>query len=86
MVKGITRQVIMVDSPDPSIFDKAIFILKDSKGSVAYEDILREAQLIADSYLKNTIGGKKIKLPPIGYAFAGAACTGAVWLCTALLR
>ncbi len=86
MVKGITRQVIMVDSPDPALFEKAIFILKDSRGSVAYEDILREAQVIADNYLKNNIGGKKIKLPPLVYALAGAAATGAAWLCTAIVR
>ena len=30
MVKGISRQVIMVPSPDPKLFDQAIFILKDS--------------------------------------------------------
>ena len=28
MVKGISRQVIMVQSPDPKLFDQAIFILK----------------------------------------------------------
>jgi hypothetical protein len=86
MVKGITRQVIMVDSPDPSIFEKAIFILKDSKSSVAYEDILTEAQLIADSYLKNNIGSRKLKIPPLVYAFAGAAVTGAAWLCAVFIK
>ena len=30
MVKGISRQVIVVKSPDPSLFEQAIFILKDS--------------------------------------------------------
>ncbi len=86
MVKGITRQVIMVDSPDPSVFEKAIFILKDGKISVSYEEILREAQLIADSYLKNNLGGRKFKLPPLIYSFIGAALTGAAWLCFTLVR
>ena len=29
MVKGISRQVILVHSPDPKLFEEAIFILKD---------------------------------------------------------
>ena len=29
MVKGICRQVIVVHSPDPKLFEQAIFILKD---------------------------------------------------------
>ena len=29
MVKGISRQVIVVHSPDPKLFEQAIFILKD---------------------------------------------------------
>lgn len=86
MVKGITRQVIMVDSPDPSIFDKAIFILKDCKASVAYEDILKEAQLIADNYLKDNTGRKKLRISPVLSALAGAALTGAAWLCVSIIK
>ncbi len=86
MVKGITRQVIMVDSPDPSIFERAIFILKDSKTSVAYEDILKEAQLIADNYLKKNTGRKKVSISPVLTAFAGAAATGLVWLCVSVIK
>ena len=29
MVKGISRQVIVVHAPDPKLFEQAIFILKD---------------------------------------------------------
>ena len=29
MVKGVSRQVIVVHSPDPKLFEQAIFILKD---------------------------------------------------------
>ena len=29
MVKGISRQVIVVQSPEPKMFEQAIFILKD---------------------------------------------------------
>ena len=42
MVKGISRQVIVVHAPDPKLFEQAIFILKD--GAVG-EGITDEAQL-----------------------------------------
>ena len=29
MVKGITRQVILVKSPDPKLFEEAIFLVKE---------------------------------------------------------
>ena len=31
MVKGINRQVIVVKSPDPKLFDQAIFLLRNSR-------------------------------------------------------
>ena len=30
MVKGISRQVIVVHAPDPKLFEQAIFILKEN--------------------------------------------------------
>ena len=45
MVKGISRQVILVPSPDPKLFDQAIFILKEDMGEgVTDEALLKEAQ------------------------------------------
>ena len=38
MVKGITRQVILVKSPDPRLFEEAIFIVKE-------EALAREGKL-----------------------------------------
>ena len=46
MVKGIQRQVILVPSPDPELFDQAIFILKDSavKKGVTEQMLLKQAR------------------------------------------
>ena len=47
MVKGISRQVIVVHSPDPKLFDQAIFILKDDAlehGGVTEEALMKEAK------------------------------------------
>ena len=46
MVKGISRQVIVVHSPDPKLFEQAIFILKDNAvgEGITDEALLKEAQ------------------------------------------
>ena len=42
MVKGISRQVIWVHSPETDLFEQAIFILKDSADPVTDEMLLKE--------------------------------------------
>ena len=86
MVKGISRQVIVVHSPDKKLFDQAIFILKDSaveQGGVTDAMLLKEAKrLISGPAL-----AKKRKLWNYGlfWAILGAAFTGTAWLLSALL-
>ena len=83
MVKGISKQVIVVQSPDKELFDQAIFILRDeavSKG-ITEELLLKEA--------KKTISGseKKRYLRYYGpvWACGGALATAVVWLLTILI-
>ena len=76
MVKGITKQVIVVHSPDPKLFEQAIFILKeDAVGEgITDEVLLREA--------KKAIHHRempKIMSGPV-WACMGAGVTGIVWL------
>ena len=83
MVKGISKQVIVVQSPDKELFDQAIFILKDEAVSqgITEELLLKEA--------RKTIGvsGKKRYLRYYGpvWACGGAVVTGIAWLLTVLL-
>ena len=53
MVKGISRQVIVVHSPDPKLFEQAIFILKDEAVAQGVTDelLLKEAQQAAEDLL-----------------------------------
>ena len=83
MVKGVTRRVILVDSPDRQRFEKAIFILKDG-GSESAEDLLLQAREIASE----TMGGARRprKRSPWLWLLAGAAITGALWLLVSLIR
>ena len=84
MVKGISRQVIVVHSPDPKLFEQAIFILKEEavEKGITEEALLKEAQSI--------IGpgqGRKRKLRYYGpvWACGGAVVTGMAWLLSVML-
>ena len=46
MVKGISRQVILVHGPETEMFEQAIFILKENADTVSDEMLLREAKKI----------------------------------------
>ena len=83
MVKGVTRRVILVDSPDRQRFEKAIFILKDGESESA-EDLLLQAREIASE----TMGGgrKPRSVRPWLWLLAGAGFTGIVWAAVALFR
>ncbi len=86
MVKGISRQVIVVHSPEQKLFDQAIFILKDN--AVGKEGITDEMLLkSADKLLRSSGGGSKNSKKLYGpvWAIAGALITGIVWLLSVLI-
>ena len=84
MVKGISRQVILVQSPEPKLFDQAIFILKEDalKEGVTDDALLKEAREI----LRSDEGRKKRHIYLYGafWAAGGALLTGIAWLATVL--
>ena len=84
MVKGISRQVILVHSPDPKLFEQAIFILKDEavEKGITEEALLKEAQ----SLIRSGQGRKKKRhfYGPL-WACGGAVVTGLAWMLTLLL-
>ena len=84
MVKGISRQVIVVNAPDPKLFEQAIFILKDNMGDgVTNEALLKEAtQVIRGAEVLQR--KRHFYLYGAVWACAGAFLTGIVWLCTVL--
>lgn len=81
MVKGNSRQVILVNSPDQKLFDQAIFILKDEAVTQGITDelLLKEAKKILRS---SEPAGRKRRLWYYGpvWATAGAAVMAAIWL------
>ena len=83
MVKGVSRQVIVVHAPDPELFEQAIFILKDDAvvRGVTDEQLLKEAKKLMRTPGKAS-SRSLLSQGPI-WAAMGAALTGAVWLVTA---
>ena len=84
MVKGITRRVIVIKSPDRKLFEEAIFIVKEdalNDTGVTPDDIIKEAQDVADNYIRQNLkSGRRVKLPAPLFALIGAAFTGFIWL------
>ncbi len=82
MVKGNSKQVIVVHSPDQELFEQAIFILKDDavgKDGITDEALLKEAK----HFIREPVR-KKAKWFHAGpvWACGGAVMTGLVWLMT----
>lgn len=79
MVKGVSRQVIVVKSPDGKLFEQAIFILREDAEGVTDQQLLKEAQQAAAQSKRSVL--------PFGplWACGGAVCTALIWLLTALL-
>lgn len=85
MVKGTSRQVIVVQSPEPKLFEQAIFILNDNAvgEGITDEALLREAQQAIRGADKP---GKKRHFYLYGavWASGGAMVTALIWLLTVL--
>ena len=86
MVKGISRRVVVIKSPDPKVFEEAIFIVREdflNSGGMSSEELVKEAQRVADLYVKSQMSEKRSllsRLPAPVFAAAGAAATGIAWL------
>ena len=91
MVKGISRRAVVVDSPDPQIFEQAIFILRNdalSQTGITPEQVVREACRVARGY-SDANGGPRRRcwqsLPAVCYAALGAGGVGLAWLLAVML-
>ncbi len=92
MVKGVSRQVIVVRQPDTKLFEQAIFLLKEEalgREGVTDQQVLKEACQVADQYVRTRLQGAKkprrARLRPLGWMSLGASMTGLAWLLAILL-
>ena len=84
MVKGISRQVIVVHSPEPKLFEQAIFILREDAREVTDEQLLKEANRAFHSASPEGSLAKLFRSGPM-WACGGAALTGIAWLISCIL-
>ena len=91
LVKGTSRRVVVVESPDPHLFEQAIFILrKDAldRAGVSAKDVIAEAAELAANC---TAGMKRRRqfrlsaLPRWLCTLAGAGGISLLWLAATIL-
>lgn len=85
MVKGTSRRVIVVDSPDPKLFEQAIFIVRNdalTAEGVTSQQVLGEACRIARGYVAGQKGRRSLwqRVPVWAWcALAAAIAAAVVW-------
>ena len=79
MIKGISRQVILVRPTEEKLYEQAIFILREDCKPVSEEALLREADRLVQTGGHSASRGTG----PI-WAGIGAVATGLIWLITTL--
>ena len=85
MVKGISRRVLVVKTPDPKLFEEAIFLLREDAETrgVTDRELLRQARQAAGQEPEEERGRLGV-LPRLLWALAGAAAVGAAWVLVSL--
>ena len=92
MVKGVSRQVIVVRQPDTKLFEQAIFLLREEalgREGVTDQQVLKEACQVADQYVRTRANGAKkprrLRLQGLCWMLIGSGVTGLAWLLSFLI-
>ena len=76
VVKGTNKRIVVVKSPDPKVFEEAIFIVKeDFLGNAKRADALKEAQHVANDYIRGAVAApnrKRLHVLPFLWSILGA--------------
>ena len=90
MVKGVSKRIIIVKSPDTRLFEQAIFIVRDGviSSGVSADDVLREAERVASASVRRNVRVRRglYAIPAPIFAGVGAAVTAAAWIISAVIR
>lgn len=84
LVKGISRRVIVVRSPDPRFFEQAIFLMKEDpfhNSDVSADQVVAEARRAATGYLRRNTVKRRLwqRIPGAIWFLLGGAVIGAAW-------
>lgn len=83
MVKGVSRQVVVVRCPDARFFDQAIFLVRDDVlGGPGSEQLMKDACRAADAYIRQNAQKRRVtRRVKLAIAAAAVILGGlAVWL------
>ena len=80
MVKGVSRRVVVVNSPEGKMFEQAIFILNEGVsergGDIVREDCRMANVPVPQKGIKALLG----RISPPVWAAVGAAAASLVWI------
>jgi len=82
VIKGISKRVIVVKSPDRRFFEEAIFIVKEGIAGVpgvTAEQVVEEARRVADGFVKKHHTRWWHCIPAPGYMALGAVIASVMW-------
>ena len=82
MIKGISKRVVVVRSPDRRFFEEAIFIVKEGitgVPGVTAQQVVEEARRVADGFVRKQRNKWYHRIPGLGYMVIGALLSSAVW-------
>lgn len=84
MVKGISRRVVVVDSPDQRFFEQAIFIVRNGAAGegVTAKELVEEARRVARNYAgcgHGRLSRAWQEFSPVIYTLIGAGTIGFLW-------
>lgn len=83
MIKGSSRQVIFVKAPEETLFDQAIFLVKEDaleQPGVTAESVLAQAKKATASYAqKQSIFHKSSGVPVVLWMLLTASGTSVLW-------
>lgn len=86
MVKGGSKRVVVVDSPDRRFFEQAIFIVRsNAEEGVTARELVEEARRVAREYAAPSRRRTRREVNPLVYTLMGGAIIGLVWAIAALL-
>lgn len=82
MVKGISRRVIVVRSPDPRFFEQAVFFLREDalhQDGVTAEQVVSEAKRVAAGYIRRSKTDRRSVPHGAKWCAIGVAAASIVW-------
>ncbi len=90
MVRGTSRRVIVVESPDTNLFEQAIFIVRNDalhRDGVTAQQLVDEACRVARSYTRTHSTRRTLfhRGSPLVWCAVGVLGAALVWLALSLL-